>query len=124
MIVGESGHHVPAIRKAQNRIFQVSRGNKSRPTLHIRGNKTTVARNHARLHRAERNDIGPRQGDYQGSDPQLFNAYRRSYEGLDDIRVDVRSPNGKYNLAKDVSPTEAVEIIRTYLQETGQWIPH
>ena len=121
MNVGDAGHHVPAIRKAEGRIFEVSRGNKTRPTVHFQGSKATQARNHARLHRAEREFIGERRGPFHGSDRELFSAYRKAYKGMDDIRVNVRSPNGRYNLAKDVSPYEAVNIIQRYLKRVGEW---
>ena len=67
------------------------------------------------MHDAERNFIGPRQGDFIGTD----DAYRNAYKGLDDIKVDVKSPNGTYTLGIDVTPYEAVDLIQNWLKEQG-----
>ena len=115
--VGPSGHHLPAVRKSQGRPFAVVRSDKTRPTVFSRGNDP--AADHWRLHNAERKFVGPRQGAFGGTDDELFEAYRRAYSNLDDIRVDVRSPNGTYNLGEDVSPREAVDLIRKWLREQG-----
>jgi hypothetical protein len=115
MRVGDSGHHVPAVRKASGRPFEVNRSDKTRPTIHVRGDATTQAQAHWRMHNAELEHIGPRQGDFTGSDDALFQAYRESYAALNDIRVDVRSPNGTHVLAEDVTPAEAVDVIERFL---------
>lgn len=56
MGVSESGHHVPAVRKSKGRPFEVSRSDKTRPTLFPRGENPE--HNHWRLHHAERDVIG------------------------------------------------------------------
>lgn len=71
------------------------------------------------MHDAEKNFIGPRQGDFIGTDDELFAAYRNAYKGLDDIKVDVKSPDGTYILGTDVTPYEAVGLIQTWLKEQG-----
>ncbi len=115
--VGDSGHHVPAVRKAKGRPFAVSRSDKTRPTIFSKG--IDPGHDHWRLHDVERNYEGPRQGDFFGTDDELFDAYRNAYRGLDDIKVDVKSPNGTYILGTDVTPYEAVGLIQTWLKEQG-----
>ncbi|EME1727106.1 RHS domain-containing protein, partial [Cronobacter sakazakii] len=115
MGVNASGHHVPSVRKSKGRPFEVSRSDKTRPTLFPKGNNPE--HDHWRLHDAERDVIGPRQGDFPGSDKELFDAYRVAYSKLDDIKVDVKSPNGTYTLGKDVTPVKAVDLIEAWLKE-------
>ena len=55
--------------------------------------------------------MGPRQGDFIGTNDELFDAYRNAYRGIDDIKVDVKSPNGTYILGTDVTLYEAVGLI-------------
>ncbi|WP_242664707.1 RHS repeat domain-containing protein, partial [Escherichia marmotae] len=117
MGVSESGHHVPAVRKSKGRPFEVSRSDKTRPTLFPRGENPEHS--HWRLHHAERDVIGPRQGDFPGSDKELFDAYRKAYSKLDDIRVDVKSPNGTYTLGTNVTPSKAVDLIEVWLKGQG-----
>ena len=115
--VGDSGHHVPAVRKSKGRPFAVSRSDKTRPTIFSKG--SDPGHDHWRLHDAEKNFVGPRQGDFIGTDDELFDAYRNAYRGLDDIKVDVKSPNGTYTLGTDVTPYEAVDLIQKWLKEQG-----
>ncbi|MDI6460589.1 RHS repeat-associated core domain-containing protein [Cronobacter malonaticus] len=115
MGVNASGHHVPSVRKSKGRPFEVSRSDKTRPTLFPKGNNPE--HDHWRLHDAERDVIGPRQGDFPGSDKELFDAYRVAYSKFDDIKVDVKSPNGTYTLGKDVTPVKAVDLIEAWLKE-------
>ena len=42
-----------------------------------------------------------------------------AYKGLNDIKVDVKSPNGTYTLGTDVTPYEAVDLIQNWLKEHG-----
>ncbi|WP_420457101.1 RHS repeat-associated core domain-containing protein [Rubrivirga sp.] len=116
--LGDAGHHVPAVRKSKGRPFEVGRSDKTRPTLHFRG--ADPGHDHWRLHDAERAHVGPRQGDFVGSDDELFDAYRQAYSGLDDVRVDVKSPNGTHVLGTDVSPRESVDLIDDWLRSNGQ----
>ena len=118
MNVGPSGHHVPAVRKAEDRPFEIGRGNKSRPTFHFLGDDPDY--DHWRLHRAERPFVGRRTGPFNGSDDELFAAYRKAYQGLDDIRVDVRAPDGKTLLGSNVSPLEGIDLIENWLRQQGQ----
>ena len=60
--------------------------------------------------------MGPRQGDSEGTNDELFVAYRRSYEGLDDIKVDVRSPNGDTTLGTGVTPRQAADLMDNHLR--------
>ena len=117
--VGDAGHHVPAVRKSKGRAFEVSRLDKKRPTLFPKGED--VGHLHWRLHEAERNIIGPRQGDFIGTDTELFEAYRMAYRDLDDIKADVRSPDGSYVLGENVTPFEAVNLMENWLKEQGLW---
>lgn len=117
--VGDSGHHVPAVRKAKGRIFEVSRADKTRPTLFPKGED--LGHLHWRLHDAERKFVGARQGDFNGSDEELFDAYRQAYRQLDDIKVDVKSPDGTFVLAENVTPFEAVGLIEDWLKSQGLW---
>ncbi|NIF22091.1 hypothetical protein F3J40_10825 [Pantoea sp. Acro-835] len=77
MGVGESGHHVPSVRKSKGRPFEVARSDKTRPTLFPRG--PNPEHDHWRMHDAEREFVGPRQGDFLGSEKELFEAYRNAY---------------------------------------------
>jgi hypothetical protein len=115
--LGDSGHHVPSVRKSKGRPFEVSRNDKSRPTLFPKGED--IGHLHWRLHEAEREFVGPRQGDFDGTDEELFEAYRLAYQDLDDILVDVKSPDGTHNLGEDVTPKDAVDLIVTWLEEQG-----
>jgi hypothetical protein len=115
MRVGDAGHHVPAVRKSRGRPFEVERSDLTRPTLHVRGDDTAKAQAHWRMHHAERDHVGPRQGEFPGTDKELFEAYRRSYSGLTDIRVDVRSPDGTHVLGENVSLVEAVDLMEQFL---------
>ncbi|HDS1238266.1 TPA: hypothetical protein QEG22_004344, partial [Pluralibacter gergoviae] len=117
MGVSSSGHHVPSVRKSKGRPFAVSRSDKTRPTLFPRGKNPE--HDHWRLHDAERDFIGPRQGDFPGSDKELFDACRKAYSGLDNIKVDVKSPNSTYNLGTDVTPSKAVDLIEVWLKGQG-----
>ena len=71
---------------------------------------------HWKLHNAERAHVGARQGAFKGTDQELLDAYRRAYGGLDDLRVDVRSPDGSVNLGQNVSPREAVDVMEAWLK--------
>lgn len=71
------------------------------------------------MHDAERNYIGPRQGDFIGTDDKLFDAYREAYKGLEDIKIDVTSPNGTYTLGTNVTPQQAVDLVQSWLKEQG-----
>ncbi|WP_455819459.1 RHS repeat-associated core domain-containing protein [Pseudomonas cerasi] len=73
MGVSESGHHVPYVRKSKGRPFAVTRSDKTRPTFFPRG--TQPEHDHWRIHDAERAYVGPCQGDFPGSDRELFDAY-------------------------------------------------
>lgn len=74
------------------------------------------------MHQAERPYVGRRQGDFAGTDTELFDAYRESYKDLSDIRVDVHSPDGTIFLARDVSPLEAIDVIEAWLLwQSGPW---
>ena len=115
--VGDSGHHVPAVRKSRGRPFEVSRNDNTRPTIFSKGSDPGY--DHWRLHDAERNYIGPRQGDFIGTDDELFDAYRSAYKGLDDIKVDVKSPDGTYILGTDVTPVQAVDLMQSWLKKQG-----
>ncbi|WP_168385602.1 hypothetical protein, partial [Erwinia amylovora] len=117
MGVSESGHHVPSVRKSKGRPFAVARSDKTRPTLFPRG--TQPEHDHWRMHDAERAYVGPRQGDFPGSDRELFDAYRNAYSKLDDIKVDVRSPNGTHILGENVTPVKAVDLVEKWLFEKG-----
>ena len=59
------------------------------------------------------------QQDFIGTADELFDAYRNAYKGLDDIKVDVKSPNGTYILGTDVTPEQAVNLIQDWLKEQG-----
>ena len=117
MGVSISGHHVPAVRKSEDRPFEVKRSDKTRPTLFPIGDDPEY--DHWRMHDAEREHIGPRQGDFIGTDDELFDAYRRAYEKLDDIKVDVKAPNNSTTLGKGVTPLEAVDLIQNWLKKKG-----
>ncbi len=114
-----AGHHLPAVRKAEGRPFEVSRSDKDRPTLYPLGDDPAHA--HWRLHDAEREFVGPRQGAFAGTDKEPMDAYRSAYENLADMRVDVRSPSGKHNLAESITPRAAVDRIETWLRENNLW---
>jgi len=114
-----AGHHVPAVRKSQGRPFAVSRSDKDRPTLFPVGDDPAHA--HWRLHNAERDFVGPRQGAFGGSDVQPMEAYRSAYESLSDMRVDLRSPSGKHNLGDSITPQDAVDRVEAWLRENGLW---
>ncbi len=97
----------------------MSRLDKTRPTILPKGED--VGHLHWRLHEAERHFIGPRQGDFNGTDEELFEAYRNAYQNLGDIRVDVKSPDEIWILGLDVTPFEAVNLIENWLKEQGLW---
>lgn len=119
LLIGDSGHHVPSVRKSKGRIFEVTRIDKTRPTLFPKGDD--AGHLHWRLHEAERKYVGARQGDFIGTDEELFEAYRNAYKDLSDIRVDVKSPDGSFVLGENVTPIEAVDLIETWLKERGLW---
>ncbi|MCY7377297.1 MAG: hypothetical protein LH472_15165 [Pyrinomonadaceae bacterium] len=117
--VGDAGHPVPAVRKSKGRAFEISRSDKTRPTLFPKGDD--IGYLHWRLHEAEREFVGARQGDFFGTDEELFDAYRKAYQSLDDISVDVKSPDGSYNLGENVTPLEGVNLIEDWLKSRGLW---
>ncbi|WP_228125733.1 RHS repeat-associated core domain-containing protein, partial [Photobacterium damselae] len=117
MSVGDAGHHAPSVRKSRGRSFEIKRSDKNWPTFHFRGEDPGY--DHWRLHDMERQHISPRQGHFSGSDQELIDAYKKSYEGLNDIRIDVRSPNHKIYLAKNVIPYDDIVKIELYLKEQG-----
>ncbi len=119
LLLGDSGHHVPSVRKSKGRIFEINRSDKTRPTLFPKGDD--LGHLHWRLHEAEREFIGPRQGDFVGTDDELFVAYRLAYKNLDDVLVDVKSPDGTHNLGENVTPIEAVNLIENWLKEQNLW---
>ena len=116
--VKDSGHHVPGVRKSLGRPFESLRSNKSIPTIFPRGPNPEVQ--HMILHQAERLSVGPRQGAYPGTDTELFQAYRKAYAGLEEIRVDVRSPDGSVILGENVSPQGAVDLIEAWWYRQGK----
>ena len=117
--VGDAGHHVPAVRKSKGRMFEVSRSDKTRLTLFPIGED--VEHLHWRFHESERKFVGARQGDFIGTDEELFDAYRQAYEYLDDIKVDVKSPDGSFVLGKNITPFEAVNLIEDWLKAQRLW---
>jgi RHS repeat-associated protein len=117
MGVSKSGHHVPAVRKSVGRPFEIARSDKTRPTLFPRGENPEHS--HWLLHEAERMHVGPRQGSFPGTDDELFTAYRKAYENMDHIKVDVASPNGSHVLGENVTPRTAVDLIDNWLKEGG-----
>ena len=117
--VGDAGHHVPAVRKSKGRAFEISRSDKTRPTLFPKGDD--IGHLHWRLHEAEREFVGARQGDFFGTDEELFDAYRTAYKPLDDITVDVKSPDGSFVLGENVTPFEGVDLIEIWLKSQGLW---
>jgi RHS repeat-associated protein len=118
MHVGSAGHHVPAVRKSQGRPFEVDRSDLSRPTVHVIGDEQAIGQAHWRMHNAERPHIGPRQGAFNGTDAELFEAYRKSYKDLTDIRVDVRSPDGSHTLGQNVDLIQAVDLLEAFLMRS------
>ena len=120
MGVHDSGHHVPSVRKSKDRSFEISRSDKSFPTLFPIGDDPE--HDHWRLHEAEREHVGPRQGDFKGTDEELFEAYKKAYSdpALKDIKVDVKSPNGKVVLGTNIKPKTAVGRIKKWLIEEGK----
>jgi hypothetical protein len=68
------------------------------------------------MHDAERAHVGPRQGDFLGNDAELFEAYRKSYRKLTDIRVDVKSPDGSVVFGKNVTLEHAVDLLEDFLK--------
>jgi len=117
MNVKNSGHHVPAVRKSIGRSFEVERTDKTRPTFHFKGDNPSF--DHWRLHNAERSFVGPRQGSFIGTNDELFDAYKKAYEGLDDILIDVKSPNGTYVLGENVTPSQGVTLVQDWLKAQG-----
>lgn len=107
--VGDAEHHVPAVRKSKGRAFEISRSDKTRPTLFPKGDD--IGQLHWRLHEAEREFVGARQGDFFGTDEELFNAYRTAYKPLDDITLDVKSPDGSFVSGENVTLFEGVCLI-------------
>lgn len=95
--------------------FAVLRSDKARPTIFPKG--SDPEHDHWRLHDAERSFIDPRQGDFIGTDDEVCDAYRNAYKKLDDMKVDVKSPNGTHTLGIDVTPSKAVDLIQTWLKE-------
>ena len=80
--VGESDHHVPAVRKSVGRPFEVGRADKARPTIHSRAaDEAGKAHDHWRMHNAERQYVGPRTGDFVGTDEELIQAYKKPIKG-------------------------------------------
>ena len=71
------------------------------------------------MHNAERDFVGPRQGDFTGTNDELFDAYKKAYEGLDDILIDVKSPNGAYVLGENVTPSQGVTLVQDWLKAQG-----
>ena len=69
----------------------------------------------------KRKFVGARQGDFIGTDEELFDAYRQAYEYLDDIKVDVKSPDGSFVLGKNITPFEAVNLIEDLLKAQRLW---
>lgn len=74
MVVSKSGHHVPSVRKSKGRLFAVCRPDKTRPARLPRGGNP--GHEYWPLHQAERGPVGPRQGNFPGTDDQPFAAYR------------------------------------------------
>src|SRR5690606_27897236 len=105
----ESGHHVPSVRKSKNRPFEVARSDKTRPTLFPKGENPEHS--HWRMHDAERQFVGPRQGDFLGSDKELFDAYKQAHSSLSDIKVDVKKPKIAHILFVKIKPEQDVYII-------------
>ncbi|WCC43724.1 hypothetical protein PJW08_00215 (plasmid) [Tenacibaculum finnmarkense] len=105
------------VRKSKGRPFEISRSDKTRPTFHFNGNDP--GHDHWRLHDSERNVIGPRQGDFKGSDKELFDGYREAYKGLNDISVDVVSPNDTHVLGQGVTPKQGVTLVENWLKTQG-----
>ncbi|MFR0675984.1 hypothetical protein ACLUUV_20170 [Enterobacterales bacterium L_CKDN230030145-1A_HGKHYDSX7] len=97
--------------------FAVSRSDKTRPTLFPKGEHPEHG--NWLLHEAERGHVDPRQGDFNGTDNQLFSAYREAYKDLDHIKVDVASQNKAHVLGENVAPRAAVDLIENWLRESG-----
>ena len=123
MNVRDSGHHAPAVRKAKGRPFEMARSNKCWPTLFPKGKDPE--HDHWRLHEAERKHIGPRQGDYPGTDQELFKAYEKAYSSaaLKKMKVDLKSPDGTVTLCEDCSPLEAIKKMQDWLRQKGMLCP-
>jgi RHS repeat-associated protein len=120
MNVQDSGHHAPAVRKSQGRPFEMSRSDKSWPTIFPKGSDPEHA--HWKLHQAERAHVGPRQGSFAGTDAELFKAYEKAYgdKSLKGMKVDLRSPDGTVVLGRNISPKTAIKRMQTWLKGQGR----
>jgi len=120
MNVRDSGHHAPAVRKSEGRPFEMSRSDKSWPTMFPNG--ADPEHDHWKMHEAERNSVGPRQGPFKGSDAELFKAYEKAYsdKSLKGIRVDLVSPDGTVVLARNVTPLTAIKKMQQWLKSKGR----
>ena len=120
MNVQNSGHHAPSVRKSKDRSFEMKRSDKSWPTLFPTG--SDLEHDHWRLHQSERTHVGPRQGDFKGTDTELFDAYKKAYSdpAIKDIKVDLRSPDGTVDLGKNIKPKTAVSRMKKWLTQQGK----
>ncbi len=116
----KSGHHVPAVKKSEGRVFEVLRSDKDRPTFFLNGSDEVAGRNHWRLHHAEEPYIGPRNQKFVGDDKRLMEGYKKAYRGMENISVDVKSPKGNI-IAKNVTPEKGVEIMEKWLKNNRLW---
>lgn len=97
----------------------MSRSNKCWPTLFPKGDDPELS--HGRLHEAERKTVGKRQGPFEGTDKELFEAYEKAYEdpAISDILVDLRSPDGSIVLCSGCTPLMAIKKMQEWLKEKG-----
>ncbi|MFI3201943.1 MAG: hypothetical protein R3Y54_10565 [Eubacteriales bacterium] len=118
-VATNAGHHVPSIKKSDGKPFTTTRYDKNRPTLFPTSSNS--AHDHWRLHNAEGYFIGSRQDFFSGTSDALFDGYREAYKYLDDIKVDVKSPDGKVVLGTNVTPYDAVDLMQNWLKTQGKY---
>jgi hypothetical protein len=85
------------------------------PRYYPSGTPEAAGAAHMRMHRSTRDaGIGLRQGSNSAlSDAELLQRYRRAYSDprIQGIRGDLRTPNRRITIARNVSPAEAFEAL-------------
>ena len=72
---------------------------------------------HEALHQAQRPHLGPSQGSWKGTPEELLEAARKGLGDLKEMRGDLRIPSTGEVLARDVSPSQAFDILKNWHEQ-------
>jgi len=118
---GEGAHLVERVNVA-DRPGLAAFDRRNTPRFYPNGTPDTAGRAHLRLHEAtDRAGIERRGGNPAMSEDELLGRYQTAYydRGLKGVRGDLRTPNGKVVIGKNLTPGEAYDALLRWGKKTA-----